>query len=52
MRLRGTVSLHALGRAIVYGHLDFATGDAGIWGMDGNGGNWHHIISPLAERGR
>jgi Tol biopolymer transport system component len=32
--------------AIVYGHLDFASGDAGIWGMNGNGGNQHHIISP------
>lgn len=31
---------------IVYGHLDFATGDAGIWRMNGNGSNQHHIISP------
>jgi hypothetical protein len=31
---------------IVYAHFDFATEDAGIWGMNGNGANQHHIISP------
>jgi Tol biopolymer transport system component len=32
--------------AIVYEHFDFATEDDGIWGMAGDGGNQHHIISP------
>jgi WD40 repeat protein len=32
--------------AIVYEHFDFATEDDGIWGMDGDGGDQHHIISP------
>jgi hypothetical protein len=32
--------------AIVYEHFDFTTEDDGIWGMSGDGGNQHHIISP------
>lgn len=32
---------------IVYAHFDFATEDAGIWGMDGNGADQHLIISPF-----
>lgn len=32
---------------IVFAGFDFATEDAGIWGMDGNGANQHRIISPF-----
>ena len=32
--------------AIVYENFDFATEDDGIWGMGGNGGDQHEIITP------
>jgi Tol biopolymer transport system component len=31
---------------IVYENFDFGTGDDGIWGMDGHGGNQHEIVTP------